>query len=313
MFLTVTLNPALDKTLVVDQNRPQTTVRATAALDLAGGKGLNAARVLRALGAPVRVFLPLGGFTGDQVASLARQEGMEVAAVPVSGQTRTAITLRDLETGNYWHYVEPGPALDDRELSRLREGYLWALDGCHTVLLSGSIPTDAAAPLLAWMVRAAKAREIRVALDSFGPLQRPALEAGPWLAKPNQAEWELASGTKLKGEQDRWAAVEAMADWGTQVAILTLGSAGAIALVNGTRLRVIPPRVPNVNDLGSGDAFLAGYCWAAHAGSGAQACLSWATACAAANVAVWNPGGIERADVERLLPAVQAHPQPIER
>src|SRR4051794_15287265 len=109
MFLTVTLNPALDKTLAVARNAPQETLRATERVDLAGGKGVNVARALLGLGARVRAFMPLGGHPGAQQADLARAEGMEVAAVPIAGQTRMAITVRDGESGKYWHYLEPGP------------------------------------------------------------------------------------------------------------------------------------------------------------------------------------------------------------
>src|SRR5687768_14661951 len=133
MFLTVTLNPALDKTLCVDSNPPDDTIRARRYIDLAGGKGVNVARALRALGAQARALMPLGGHPGAHVADLARAEGIEVAAVPVPGQTRMALTIQDAETRRYWHYLEPGPDLGERELTRLREGFLWAVEGCHTV------------------------------------------------------------------------------------------------------------------------------------------------------------------------------------
>ncbi|MBM3458548.1 MAG: 1-phosphofructokinase family hexose kinase [Armatimonadetes bacterium] len=302
MFLTVTLNPALDKTLVVDRNHPQETLRATGAVDLAGGKGVNVGRALLALGAPVRAFMPLGGHAGAQVVDLARQEGLEVASVPVSGQTRLALTVRDRETGQYWHYLEPGPRLEERELSRIREGFLWALDGCHTVLISGSLPSPAAASIVPWMVRAARERGLRVALDSFSPLLRAALEAGPWLAKPNRVEAEQVLGVALAGEAEQWAALERLAGWGIRVAVLTLGREGALALVEGERYRIEPPTIVEVNDLGSGDALLAGLCWAAQAGRSLRECLAWGAACGAANAAVWDPGGIRREAVEALLP-----------
>src|SRR5437879_12358188 len=108
-FLTVTLNPALDKTLCVDHNAPGETLRARRVIDIAGGKGLNVARALRSLGGEVRAFVPLGGHPGAQVADLAREEGIEIVAVPVSGRTRTAFTVQDDRTGKYWHYLEPGP------------------------------------------------------------------------------------------------------------------------------------------------------------------------------------------------------------
>jgi 1-phosphofructokinase len=304
MFLTVTLNPALDKTLDVERNAPQETLRATEAIDLAGGKGVNVARALRAFGAPVRALMPLGGHPGAQVADLARAEGIEVVAVPVAGQTRLALTIRDRETGQYWHYLEPGPELGEEDLARIQAAYVAALEGCETVILSGSLPSARAASLLPWMVVGAHEGGLRVAFDSFGPAARPALEAGPWLAKPNLFEWGSTFGETLATEEERWSALERLAGWGTRVAILSLGAEGALALAEGRRCRIHSPRVPEVNDLGGGDSMVAGICWAAAQGFPLRDCLAWGAAAGAANAAVWDPGGITRAEVERLLPLV---------
>lgn len=305
MFLTVTLNPALDKTLCVPENAPQVTVRATRAIDIAGGKGVNVARALHALGARARALMPLGGHPGQHVADLARAEGIEVASVPVSGQTRTAFTVHEAASGQYWHYLEPGPELREQELARIREGFHWALDGCSTVIISGSLPCPGSAPLVPWMVRTAREKGLRVALDSFGSSLRSALEAGPWMAKPNLEEWEQTTGTLLGSERDRWAALDQMAAWGIRLAVLSAGAEGAYALAGGERYRVFPPRVEEVSDLGAGDSMVAGICWAAEQGWSLRECLAWGAACGAANAQVWDPGAITREAVERLLPQVE--------
>src|SRR5205823_8470652 len=139
---------------------------------------------------------------------LARGEGMEVVAVPVAGQTRLALTVRDRETGQYWHYLEPGPEFSAADQVRLRNAFATTIEDCHTAILSGSLPCAAAAPLLPWMIRTARERRLRVALDSFGRGQRPALEAGAWLVKPNLEEWEATTGERLGSDAGRWRAEE---------------------------------------------------------------------------------------------------------
>lgn len=309
MFLTVTLNPALDKTLNVDHNSPRDTLRATRVIDLAGGKGVNVARAVHALGGRARALMPLAGHPGAQLADLARAEGLEVAGVPVSGQSRSAITIRDAETGKYWHYLEPGPQLGEPDLERLRGGFMAALAGCHTVALCGSLPSPSAASLLPWMVRQATERGLRVALDAFGPHNRPALEAGPWLAKPNDYEWKTTFGEVLETEAQRWAALKRLSGWGIRLGVLSLGAEGALALAEGERYRVLPPRVTELNDLGGGDSMVAGICWAAAQGYTPRECLAWGAACGAANAEVWDPGGIQRGRVEQLLSAVEIRPE----
>lgn len=305
MILTVTLNPALDKTLFVRHNRPQDTLRAYRTIDLAGGKGVNVARALLALGEPARALMPLGGHSGAHVADLARAEQIEVATVPVQGQTRTALTICSDDSTPYWHYLEPGPELSEKELSRFREGFHWAMEGCHTVVISGSLPSPAAGPLVPWMLSTARDRGLRVALDAFGPHARAALQAGPWMAKPNLDEWTLTWGETLETPDARWEALSRMEGWGIRLAVLSLGSEGALAAVAGERYHVLPPRIEEVSDLGSGDSMVAGICWAAARGYSLRDCLRWGAACGAANAAVWDPGGIRREEVERLLLQVE--------
>lgn len=305
MFLTVSFNPALDKTFFVPQNTPGTTIRATRVIDLAGGKGVNVARALRALGAEVQALAPLGGHSGAHLAELAEAEGIPVMRVPVRGQTRLALTFMAEGDSRYLHYLEPGPELSPVEVRSFRASFTAALLGMETVILSGSLPGPAVADLPEWMLRTARSAGLRVALDSFGPLSRRALEAGPWMAKPTEEEWISTTGEPLESEEARWQALERMATWGIRMAVLTRGAQGALALLEGSRYRVTPPAVREVNDLGAGDSFTAGFCWAAGAGKEPQECLRWATACGASNVQVWDPGRLERTAVEMLLPHVR--------
>jgi len=305
MILTVTLNPALDKTLFVDRHAPQDTLRATRVLHIAGGKGINVSRALRALGEDSLALAPIGGHSGAHLAELAAAEGLNLFPVPIAGQSRTAITIQVAGSDRYWHYLEPGPELSPAEQAGLLRAFESALPRCHTVVLSGSLPAPSAAPVITEMVRLGKLAGVRVALDAFGAQLRSAMEAGPWMAKPNQEEWLNTWGDPLDTEESRFRALDRMAAWGIEVAVLSLGVGGALALTAGVRYRVLPPGIREVNDLGSGDSFVAGLCWATQRGYNPEESLAWAAACGAANAAVWDPGGIDRAEVERLRPLVQ--------
>src|SRR3989442_793702 len=108
MILTVTLNPCVDKSLFVERHVPVETLGLGRLIDLAGGKGVSVARALAGLGEPAVALMPLGGHPGAETAGLARQEGLEIIAVPIEGRTRTALTIREERSGQYWHYLEPG-------------------------------------------------------------------------------------------------------------------------------------------------------------------------------------------------------------
>ena len=305
MFLTVTLNPALDKTLTVAENRPNAILRASERHTIAGGKGLNVGRALRRLGAPVRALIPVGGHAGAHHAALAGEEGMEVAAVSVSGETRMALTIREKGREGYWHYLEPGPQWTDEELKRVGEVFLTALEGVHTVMLCGSLPCPAAAPLLPWMAHTAKQRGLRVAVDSFGPHTLSTLAEGLWLTKPAAYEWTNVTGNPTDTPEQRWTELERIGEMGVEAAVMSLGAEGSVAMVNGQRYIIESPAVEEVNDLGGGDSMVAGMGYAAAKGWGVEEILRWGTACGAANAAVWDPGGISREAVETLLPRVR--------
>jgi len=305
MFLTITLNPALDKTLWVESNAPFDTIRVQRLEELAGGKGLNVARALRGLGAPVLALAPLGGHAGEYVAHLAREEGIEMRPVRIAGTTRTALTLREHGAARYWHYLEPGPALGAAELAAIEAAFEEALPAAHTVIVSGSVPCAGAAPLVARLLERARARGRRTALDSFGAGLHRALRGGAWLVKPNLLEWKATTGEELHGDPARRAALARLAGWGTEAAVLSLGAEGAMAFLAGRHCRLRSPAVDTVSDLGCGDAMVAAMCWAAHRGLEPRACLAWGGAAGAANAATHVPGGITRSHVEGLLPAVQ--------
>ena len=304
MILTVTLNPCLDKSLFVERNVPIETLRAARAVDLAGGKGVNVARALAGLGEPALALLPLGGPPGAETADLARREGLEPIVVPIAGRTRTALTIREESTGSYWHYLEPGPEWDPADSERLRQAYQAAVERCELVAISGSLPGAPAEPLLAWMVETGRALGRRVALDSHGAGLRVGLAAGPWLVKPNREELSALMGRPLDDADAAWQAVRAIAASGVAVVLLSAGPGPLLASWVGEEWEALPPPVEPVNALGSGDSLVAGVLAAVRRGLPPPEALQWGVACGAANAAVWDPGGIRRADVERLLPGV---------
>ena len=304
MILTVTLNPCLDKSLFVDRNVPVETLRPARVVDLAGGKCVNVARALAALGEPALALLPLGGHPGAETADLARREGLDVIVVPIAGRTRMALTIREERAGEYWHYLEPGPLWDETDGERLRQAFLLAVARSDLVVISGSLPCAAAEPLMAWMVESAQAIGRRVAVDSHGAGLRAGLAAGPWLVKPNREELGSLFGRQLDEHEAAWQAVRELAASGIAIVILSAGAGPLLASWEGEEWELLPPAVEAVNALGSGDSLVAGVLSAVQRSLSPLEALRWGVACGAANAAVWDPGGIRREDVERLAAQV---------
>jgi tagatose 6-phosphate kinase len=305
MILTVTLNPCLDKSLFVDRNEPIETLRPARVIDLAGGKGVNVARALAALDEPALAFMPLGGHPGAETADQALAEGLEPVVVPISGRTRTALTVREQPTGLYWHYLEPGPEWVEADIERVQTAYREAVARSQLVALCGSVPCPAAAPIVAWMIETAHSSGRPVALDSHGVGLKEGLAARPWLVKPNREELAGVLARPLDDEPAAWTAIRELAADGIPRVVLSAGPGPLLVSWEGDEWELQAPKVETINALGCGDSLLAGLLSGLYRGLPPLDALRWGVACGAANAAVWNPGGICRADVERLAPLVQ--------
>src|SRR5207244_4303470 len=132
------------------------------------------------------------GCPGADTAELGRQEGLDMIGVPISGRTRTAVTIREESSGTLWHYLEPGPELSEDDRESLRRAFREAAGHCELIALCGSLPSASAEPLVAWMIETGRDLGCRVALDSHGSGLRLGLASRPWLAKPNRTELATA-------------------------------------------------------------------------------------------------------------------------
>ncbi|MFH8976008.1 1-phosphofructokinase family hexose kinase [Streptomyces sp. NPDC017890] len=297
MVLTVTLNTALDITYRVPRLRPHASHRVTEVTERPGGKGLNVARVLAALGHPVTVTGFAGGVTGDVVREgLAGVPGMSDALVPVAGATRRTIAVVDELTGDTTQLNEPGPAVAPAEWNAFQDVYEDLLTGASAVALCGSLPPGVPVGAYAGLVRAARAAGVPVLLDTSGEPLRRGVAARPDLIKPNADE--LA---ELTGSHEPVRATQAARRRGARAVVASLGAAGLLAVAPEGRWRAAPPARVRGNPAGAGDSAVAGLL------SGLVENLPWpdrlarAVALSAATVAAPVAGEFDRAAYEELL------------
>ncbi|MFC7980392.1 1-phosphofructokinase family hexose kinase [Streptomyces sp. NPDC057336] len=297
MILTVTLNTALDITYRVPGLRPHASHRVTEVTERPGGKGLNVARVLAALGHEVTVTGFAGGTTGDTVRSgLTGVAGVADALVPVAGATRRTIAVVDERTGDTTQLNEPGPAVAPAEWSAFQEAYEDLLAGAAAVALCGSLPPGVPVGAYAGLVRTARAAGVPVLLDTSGEPLRRGVAARPDLIKPNADE--LA---ELTGSHEPLRATQAARRRGARSVVLSLGAAGLFAQTPEGRWRAAPPAHVRGNPTGAGDSAVAGLL------SGLVEHLPWpdrlarAVALSAATVRAPVAGEFDRAAYEELL------------
>lgn len=279
MIVTVTPNLALDVTYELPELRPGHDHRVRAVHSRAGGKGVNVARVLAALGHDVMVLGLAGGPTGDAVRADLDASGLRHDLVPCAEETRRTVTV--VAGGEATPLREPGPVIGTDEWAALEA----RVPDADVLVVSGSLPPGVDVDAIARLA----ARDIPVIVDTSGePLRRAAPYA--WAVKPNADELAAVTGT-----DDPVAGARML---GARTVVVSLGAEGLLAVTDEEVHRVPPPRVVTGNPTGAGDAVVAAL--AAGAGSPWPDLLGDAAALSAAAVLAPLAGSYDSAAYERF-------------
>jgi 1-phosphofructokinase family hexose kinase len=309
MILCVTLNPCLDKTLVVPSWTPGDSVRGLRSEALVGGKGVNVARALRRLGHnEVLPITFLGGAVGAECELLLRDvERFDPIIIPCESPTRVILTARTETTNEQSAFFDPDPLIQPSEADELTErvANLLRTSRIRALTLSGSSPSEATHALYGELIGLARTREIPVFLDTYGPalraiwgfwpnwLQLNRREATGYLAKPQLTDDDVESLL------DRWT------KQGVSGCAVTDGARPVLARWHGQSYRLHPPRVDTVNPVGSGDSFLAGLVDAVVTGMTDENALRRAAAAGASNAMVWEAGAVDPDRVQALVSEIR--------
>ncbi|KDN81936.1 1-phosphofructokinase family hexose kinase [Kitasatospora cheerisanensis] len=299
MILTVTPNPALDVTYTVPCFRPHTSHRVTGVATQAGGKGVNVARVLTALGRPARCVLPLGGPTGDAVRTELTAAGLDHAPVPIAGDTRRTVAVIDPTDATMLN--EPGPVLDPAEWDALVAETRRHLPQAAVLVLSGSLPPGAPVDGYAQLVTLGRTFDIPVVLDADGPALLAALPARPTVIKPNASE--LTTATGLPDPHD---AARTLLRRGAEAVLASLGADGLLAVDTHGAWRCAPPAAVTGNPTGAGDSTVAALAAGLSGNAGWSAILPDAVALSAATVLHPRAGHFDDAAYRRLRHSLTA-------
>ncbi|MFG1971031.1 1-phosphofructokinase family hexose kinase [Nonomuraea fuscirosea] len=276
MILTVTLNLALDVTYQVPGVDWDGVNRVSAVHRRAGGKGVNVARVLAALGHDVLVTGLAGGPTGRAVEADLRAAGLPAALHPIAGDSRTTLTVSDLPASGTTPpaeptasgepgaagaageartalFNEPGPEVTADELAGFLRHFESLLDAADAVVLSGSLPRGAPADTYAALAAVAAGRGVPAIVDADGDPLRHAPKGRPAIVKPNAEELARAvpGGGPAEGAQ-------ALRGQGAQAVVVSMGAEGLLAVTGEGTFRARMPYTVRGNPTGAGDSLVAG-------------------------------------------------------
>jgi len=312
MIITVTLNAAIDKTLAVPNFRLGRRHRAVEQTSMSGGKGVNVARALKALGQPVIATGVAGGPTGTRIIEQLTDEAILNDFVRIREDSRMSTAVVDPTSGEQTEINERGPSVSEGELDLFVDKLLYLAKGAAVCVFSGSLPRGVDSGLYARLVGELHRLGVTTVIDSEGEPMRQATRAAPSVVSPNELEAEELVGHEFADEDDRRTAVREMVEMGARAAIMTRPD-GCLALVgddtDATRPRrlcraTLEPLEP-VSSVGSGDAFLAGYVAARYGGRDEEDCLRFGVASGAESTQHFGAGVVDPREVDRLLGEVQ--------
>lgn len=291
-MVTLTLNAAIDRIIVIDQLRLNQKNAALRTLVFAGGKGVNVARALAALEVPVIATGFIGHGEHELYGSALQPLGVDTRFVPISGHTRTNYKLVEQGTAAETEVNEPGPVISRSERRQLEHVLEEVLSSAAMLLLCGSLPPGLPQDYYAQCIDRASARQVPCALDSSGQALRLALRRKPQLVKINRSELSEMLGEELADTADVARGLGALCATGIGVAVASLGPDGAIATDGRETWLAKPPSVAAKNPIGAGDVMLAGLAVSLLTDETLQEAVCWATSLATASVTNYEPGTV---------------------
>ena len=262
MIITVTLNAGLDRTLTVPNFQRGQRHRASQALTLAGGKGINVARALKQLDVPVVATGLAGGRTGVRIVEELTAEAILNDFVRITGESRTSTAVVDPTAQSYTEINEWGPHVEPEELVMLHDKLAYLSRGADVVVFAGTLPRGVDDGFYAQAIRDLNRRGVRAVLDSEGEPLRVGTEAEPFLVSPNQREAEALVGQEFRDDEDCLMALERIAELGARNVMITSENVcfGLFREERQRRLyRAEALRVETVSAVGSGDVLLAAF------------------------------------------------------
>jgi len=267
----------VDRNILVDRLVFEDRAYIQSRTDSAGGRGINASRVLHCFGAKTLAILTSGGANGERLQKLAAKSGFPVKVVPIKNEIRVNLTITDRQ-GLAVKLNELGPSISMEELTRVEKTVESRLETASWLMLCGSIPPGVSPEFYTKLIRMARERKVKTLLDTDGQALLHGVEAGPTVVTPNQPEAERLLNRGLITRAQFMEAVTRIKAMGAESVLLSLGSRGVIAVDEHQLLEVIPPRIEAVSPICAGDALAAAFVWAASKRKDFADCVRWGVA-----------------------------------
>jgi 1-phosphofructokinase family hexose kinase len=261
LILTLTINPAIDRNVNADKLVFEDRGYILTTSESAGGRGINASRVIHSFGGETLAIVTSGGASGSHFEGLLDQTGVPFEVVRIAREMRTNLNISD-KHGLTVKLNEVGPAIGKKELDQVEKVVSRRLGKAAWLMICGSVPPGVATTFYRTLIEVASKKNVQTLLDSDGEALLHGIEAKPTVVTPNQQEAERLLNRALITRQHFFEAAQRIHGMGAETVLLSLGSRGMVAKNSSDMYEVVPPRIDAVSPIGAGDAMAAAYVWA---------------------------------------------------
>lgn len=287
-IITLTLNPAIDKSTIVERLVPEKKLRCSQPKYEPGGGGINVSRAIQQLGGKSTAIYLSGGYSGLFFDQLLEAEKINIKPVSCKGHTRENLIVFEQSTGKQFRFGMPGPLVEKEEWEKVID---IISDGKNIEYLvaSGSNPEGVAPDIFSKLSTIAHQKNIKFIADTSGEALQNSLHEGLFLIKPNLNELgSLVGKTDLSIEEVPLLTSKFIESGKCKYMVVSLGASGAIMITDKECIQMTPPKVKSISTVGAGDSMVAGITYSLSEGKTIHEAVKYGIACGTA--ATLNPG-----------------------
>jgi len=305
MIYTVTLNPALDRTIWIRDFKFDDTSRIINEKRYPGGKGVDVSRMIATLGGNSVALGFIGGFDGLEFEGRLLNEGIPHDFVRIGGETRTNIIIHAENDERELKINAPGPEIKPEELGLLIEKVRKLKPKPTFAVISGSIPPGLSTGIYHQLTLTFESLGAKVILDADGESLEKGLPATPFMIKPNVYELHRLIGRETDSPADFVKSARRLLDGELEVVVISAGADGVYVVEKRGGFRAVPPTVEVLNTVGAGDCLIAGIVHGLDTGLNLEDAVKLGVAAGTATAMSEGTAQGAKEDVEKILPLVR--------
>ncbi len=258
-ILTLTVNPAIDKSTSITSLQPNSKLRCAQPQFQAGGGGINVSRVIKILEGNSTALYLAGGPTGEHLKKLLGDQEITQEIVPMKTWTRENLSVTDNATNLQYRFGMPGSDVSEKEWRHVLDNLETLLPNKDYLVASGSLPPGIQDDFYVKVASIAKKHHVKLILDTSGEALQKGAKSEVFLLKPNIGELAAMCGvTSISAFELEGLAKDFLKNHPCEILVVSLGAKGAMLFTDKETEHIIAPTVHQKSTIGAGDSMVAG-------------------------------------------------------